>query len=553
MPFLQTLGGGSAKGFRVKTVGQGIVAVGGIETSSGGYKIHTFNYTGSNQTFSVSTGGNVEMLVVAGGGGGGGDNSGGGGAGGLLYYGAEAPNAGSFITVAPGTYNINVGAGGSGSPAVNTPASNGTDTTVSGPGVSITANGGGLGGTGNTAAEHNGGSGGSGGGGAAEGSVGTGGNGTGGQGNNGGGGSNGAGGGGGGAGGVGQAGNVRGSQLGGDGGAGLQYSISGSAQYYAAGGNGGNENSQFNQRARVSGVGGQTNSSGSTGTVDAVDGTGSGGGGVTHSTSANSAKGSYGSYGGHGIVIIRYLPGSGNTSFNLADWQSESAGVYTIINSNGISMNIELISQDGRKWFKIPYGTEPVNGTFTGASLVTNNMFTNYAFGTYSNGGLQYDGSYRFNNDNETNGPNVNSKQVIFDLGLNYRYVRVYCSEIQSHTGSGSGVPNPDWGAETCTIGSDSGDLSGGFGDHPFWITGWDNSGGTPRYRGVSGNTGSGSSWVSGSTGGWSTGESGNVTRSFTSGTIDTGTNYSHDKVGLGIAGGASEYYRHNRGYFLIS
>ena len=36
------------------------------------------------------------------------------------------------------------------------------------------------------------------------------------------------GGGGGGAGGVGQAGNVRGSQLGGDGGAGLQYSISGS-------------------------------------------------------------------------------------------------------------------------------------------------------------------------------------------------------------------------------------------------------------------------------------------------------------------------------------
>ena len=187
MPFLQTLGGGSAKGFRVKTVGQGIVAVGGIETSVGGYKIHTFNYTGSNQTFSVSDGGNVEMLVVAGGGGGGGDNSGGRWSyGGLLYYGAEAPNAGSFITVAPGTYNINVGAGGSGSPAVNTAASNGGDTTVSGPGVSITAiGGGGLGGTGNTAAEHNGGNGGSGGG--AAGGIWwnrSGGNGTGGQGNN---------------------------------------------------------------------------------------------------------------------------------------------------------------------------------------------------------------------------------------------------------------------------------------------------------------------------------------------------------------------------------
>ena len=552
MPFLQTLGGGSAKGFRVDTVGQGIVAVGGIETSSGGYKIHTFNQ-GSNQTFTVTNGGNVEMLVVAGGGGGGGDNSGGGGAGGLLYYGTEAPNAGSFITVTPGVYTINVGAGGSGSPAVNTSAAQGGDSTVSGPGVSITTTGGGLGGTGN-GGMYDGGNGGSGGGGAQEGGgVGSGGSGTGGQGNSGGAGNNAAGGGGGGAGGVGQAGNVRGSQRGGDGGAGLQYSISGSAQWYAAGGNGGNENSVFDQRPRVNGVGGQTNANGSSGTVDAIDGTGSGGGGVTHSTSGNSAKGSYGSYGGHGIVIIRYLPGSGNLSYSLADWQSESAGVYTVVNSNGISMNIELISQDGRKWFKIPYGTEPVNGTFTGASLVTNNMFTYYQFGTYNGGSLQYDGSYRFNNDNEGNGPNVNSKQVIFDLGLNYRYVRVYCSEIQTHTGSGSGIPNPDWGAETCTIGSVSSDLSGGFGDHPFWITGWDNSGGTPRYRGISGNTGSGSSWVSGSTGGWTTGESGNVTRSFTSGTIDTNTNYSHTMVGLGIAGGASEYYRHNRGYFLIS
>ena len=554
MPFLQTLGGGSAKGFRVKTVGQGIVAVGGTETSVGGYKIHTFNYTGSNQTFTVSNGGNVEMLVVAGGGGGGGDNSGGGGAGGLLYYGAEAPNAGSFITVEPGTYNINVGAGGSGSPAVNTVASNGGNTTVSGPGVSITANGGGLGGTGNTAAEHNGGSGGSGGGGAAEGSVGTGGNGTGGQGNNGGGGSNGAGGGGGGAGAAGQAGNVRGSQLGGDGGAGLQYSISGSAQWYAAGGNGGNENSNYNQRPRVNGIGGQTNSSGSTACVDAVDGTGSGGGGVTHTTSAQSAKGSYGSYGGHGIVVIRYIPGSGNTSYSLADWQSESAGVYTVVNSNGISMNLELIDQGGRKWFKIPYGTESVNGTFNGGSLISNSMFTYYSFGTFSNGNLYYDGSNRFTNDNEGNGPNQNSKQVIFNIGMNYRYVRVYSTNIQSHTSAGgSGAGNCDWGAETGTIGAVSDDLSGGFGDHPFWITGWDNSGGTPRYRGISGNTGSGSSWVSGSSGGWTTGESGNVTRSFTSGTIDTGTNYSHDKLGLGIAGGSSEYYKHNSGYFLIS
>jgi hypothetical protein len=289
----------------VATVAIGGVATGGTKTKVGGYTIHTFT---TDDDFELFTDVDVEVLMVGGGGGGGGDNSGGGGAGGVIYYGAESPAIGASLSLTAGTFPITIGNGGAGSPAVNTQASNGGNTTFNG----LTALGGGYGATGDGGTGYNGNGGGSGGGGASEGTNGSAGaanqpgSADGGYGNVGGNASNGAGGGGGGAGGVGEAGNVRGSQLGGDGGAGVQYSISGTPSWYAAGGNGGNENGNFNQRPRVNGIGGQTNASGSAGTIDAVDGTGSGGGGVTHSTSGTSSKGSYGSYGGSGIVVIRY-------------------------------------------------------------------------------------------------------------------------------------------------------------------------------------------------------------------------------------------------------
>ena len=290
-------------------------AEGGTETESGGWKIHTFTSTG-NSNFIVNralTG--VQILIVAGGGGGGGDNSGGGGAGGLVYYGTETPTNrttpnGGNQSFSIGTYVVTVGAGGSGAPAVNTDAQSGGLSRVNGPSFDKQANGGGRGGTGDgTPGRVNGLDGGSGGGAAqesgntgnkgfTEGNVG---NAP--QGNHGGAGSNGAGGGGGGAGAAGQDGNVRGSQLGGNGGIGLQYSISGSATWYAAGGSGGNENDTYNQPSRASGIGGQSNTASNTSATDGIDGTGSGGGGITHD---GIVSGNYGGDGGDGIVIIRY-------------------------------------------------------------------------------------------------------------------------------------------------------------------------------------------------------------------------------------------------------
>jgi len=561
MPFLSTLGGGSAKGF--KSAGQGgipFAASGGdsvTQYTSGGktWTSHTFLQSG---TFQVTSGSNnVEVLIVAGGGGGGCDNAGGGGAGGLLYYGTETPKTpnGSAIAVSTGSYQINVGLGGNGhtgasdgSTTGGARSQNGGDSSAFG----FTAFGGGGGASSDpgAGAANNGGSGGgntgntenpSGGSGASTSS------GTSGQGFGGGQGS--GSGGGGGGGGAAQAGQNGSGTNGGAGGQGLQYAIrNGTGTYYAAGGYGGNENNQYGGQTAVNGIGGVTNTGSSSRPTDGATNTGSGGGGATHTS------GTPAGHGGSGIVVIRYLPsvgGSGGASMD--EWQDVGAGVYDIPTTNGQSvMNLEIVSLDGRKWAKIPYGTIATLGTWNGASWISSNAYTLYNFGSNNNGNLYADGSARWTNDNEATGPNQGSKQVILNVGIAYRYVKVVCDNIQSHTSNSSGGLNCDWGPETGATGVPSADLSGGFGDHPFWITGWDESGGTSRYRGISGNSGSGS-WVAGSSGGWSTGEAGNVSRSFTSGTIDTGANYIHDKVGLGIAGGASEYYRHNAGYFLIS
>ena len=288
------------------------------ETISGGvkYAVHTFTSTGNTNFVLTRPVSGLQLLMVAGGGGGGTDNSGGGGAGGLAYYGTETPTNrttpnGGNQTWNHGTYVVTVGSGGNGGGnVVNTAASNGTDSQVNGPSFNQTVKGGGAGGTGNTNM-YDGNDGGSGGGAAhetvqgSEGSGNLGGNvGNAVQGFDGGAGADGAGGGGGGAGAVGQAGDVRGDKLGGQGGVGLEYSISGTAQFYAAGGGGGNENHVYNQAARASGIGGQTNPSQNQPCTDGVVNTGSGGGGVTHPTVA--ANGTYAGNGASGIVIIRY-------------------------------------------------------------------------------------------------------------------------------------------------------------------------------------------------------------------------------------------------------
>ena len=122
-----------------------VAATGGTVATSGDFKIHTFNSSG---TFEVTNGGNacgsntVDFLVVAGGAGGAGDWAGGGGAGG---YRESFPNpATGGTSVSAQEYPITVGGGGAAG-NTTTRGTSGANSVFS----SITSAGGGGGGADN--------------------------------------------------------------------------------------------------------------------------------------------------------------------------------------------------------------------------------------------------------------------------------------------------------------------------------------------------------------------------------------------------------------------
>ena len=270
-----------------------VTASGGTETTSGDFKIHTFNSSG---TFTVSNAGNslgsnsVDYLVIAGGGAGGGtpcagnQRSGGGGAGGYRESFPNPATGGTPVTAQ--AYPITVGAGGTVSGIVG---SNGSNSIFS----TITSAGGGRGAHQEAPAPGAANSGGSGGGGSSSNTSGGSGNtppvspp----QGNNGGNstGYNGIGGGGGGAG---EAGNTDGNGYGGDGSA---SSITGSSVTRGGGGAGVGD----------AGTGGDGGGGPYVpGVGNAVAGTANtGGGGGAGYGSPNAGGGA----GGSGVVVIRY-------------------------------------------------------------------------------------------------------------------------------------------------------------------------------------------------------------------------------------------------------
>ena len=263
----------------------------------------------------------VDYLVVAGGGAGGSVVSGNycsgaGGAGGYLATtGTIIPNVG---------YTITVGAGGPAGGPGQIQGNNGSNSAISGTGISATSIGGGGGAAGGGATSINGSSGGSGGGGSR--STGVGGAGTAGQGFAGGAGNDGAneygGGGGGGANALGSGGS---SVAGGAGGAGLNWQSLGT--FYAGGGGGGGYTGGTGGAAGNGGGGaGGSNSTGSNGSIN----TGGGAGG-TGSGSTNFSGGG----GGSGIVIIRYSGsqrGTGGTYSSSGGYSYHtftSSGTYT--------------------------------------------------------------------------------------------------------------------------------------------------------------------------------------------------------------------------------
>jgi hypothetical protein len=275
-------------------------AVGGdLIISSGSRVYHAFLNTGTSSFYMTDPSiTNVEVLVVAGGGGGGTYIAGGGGAGGLVYS--------SSFTITPNSnIPVIVGNGATARQGTNLSGFNGENSVFS----TITAVGGGGGGT---AFGGNGLPGGSGGG--SGGGTNTGGTGTPGQGNDGGGSSGEAGGGGGGAGTAGQTATTGQGGAGGSGSYFPQYAginLGFPAGWFAGGGGG--------RGIGLGGIGG-----GGTG-ASPVGGSGrantGGGGGGTYTFASTT-----GGAGGSGIVIVSYdLPASALTGSGTGLYLTDSA------------------------------------------------------------------------------------------------------------------------------------------------------------------------------------------------------------------------------------
>lgn len=246
---------------------------GGTITMTGSYRFHTFTTTGSS-TFTTNKAITAQVLVVGGGGGGGDNVGGGGGAGAAIYS--------SALSIPAGSYSLTVGAGG----APNTSGSASTFRT-------ITAPGGGYGGTWRGGSGVSGGCGGGGAGDTGLGAAGTvgfaGGSSTGNISS-------------GGGGGMGSAGSnaVSGQTVGGAGGLGATYVVGG-VSYLVCGGGAGSSYRTTNPIVIAyggSGIGGNGADSelGPNATAPAAN-TGSGGGG-----------GGGGSSGAVGIIVIAFIP-----------------------------------------------------------------------------------------------------------------------------------------------------------------------------------------------------------------------------------------------------
>lgn len=303
MPFISSVRGSyGPQGRFGRTIAALATSTGGTITTSGAYRIHTFQYAQTGTAFTPSGSGDVEYLVVGGGAGGAQQHSGGGGAGGMRT---------GTLSVTSGTpYTITVGGGGASQPNVGgcsnhtTPAGNGGSSIFS----TITSYGGGYPGCYNTFIPYQGPNG-SGGGGRNSTVPQDGGPATAGQGYAGGASDyNHIGGGGGGAGSVGISGaSKQSNQSQKSGGDGLSSSISGTATFYAGGGGGGshNVNTPMTGGSGGGGNGGRAPSAG--GDILATQGTdGLGGGGGGNGGCEPNHPGYPPARGGHGVVIIRY-------------------------------------------------------------------------------------------------------------------------------------------------------------------------------------------------------------------------------------------------------
>ena len=317
---VQAFVGGVYSGISASGSSSPITVTGLTRNTAYTFKVYATNVIGngplSSASNSVTTPNTVSIdyLVAAGGGSAGFSRAGGGGAGGLV--------SGTASFTGGAVYTIAVGGGGPTSIAPGV-ATAGTNSSLSGTGIStVTANGGGVGGD-----AQSGGGGGGCGGGASSNGGGTLSGGTGSQGFKGGDNSSGTSYGGAGGGGMGAAGVNCGSSAGTNGGIGITSSITGTSTYYCGGGGGGSNGGTTGSGGLGGGGNGAAalDGAGNPGTAN----TGGGGGGGRNNTIPTN-----GGAGGSGVVILS-VPSSAYSGTTTGSPTVTTSGSNTILKFTG--------------------------------------------------------------------------------------------------------------------------------------------------------------------------------------------------------------------------
>ena len=282
--------------------------------------------------------------------------------------------------------------------------------------------------------------------------------------------------------------------------------------------------------------------------------------------------------GGDGSTPDRAFDGSLMELDSLWYNNSISNGLYWFTTQTLGIVLCDVVTRDGKKWIRVPFGNKTTNHTTSAATNLDKSMLMkdscpalskfvwNYNGGQATVANLTFDSSGRLGNGDPsstttsgTQDHNKNFGYVLWDLGIPFRQLEVDMS-FRNHWASGTGGDSPDWSPNQFETPWDPKTIQPDYNtnDNPFVVI---PDPADPLGKVIAVNGAGTSSWRTSSA--WSTGESSPQTQemkietTIEMGKVGSGARQDEHaaeayRFGVGFAGFGNETYRCEEGYFYI-